>query len=195
MPDTEFNSIYHPNLAGLFALLLILPIAMATGVSHAGEEDAALSVDLGIPRLDEFSSAYVIVKGTPKVESHKKFKASAATVSGMMVEKLNEAGVFESVSAGVPEQASATDLGITLLVDTFKYTGAGRYVGGIMAGKAKMGMLVTLTSGETGETVAEFPLSAVSKRSHGVFGTTTLVQSGRMTERIAQAIARQKRPD
>ena len=86
------------NTAGLFALALILPIAIATGVSHAGEEDAAVPVDLGIPRLDEFSSAYVIVKGTPKVESHKKFKASAATMSDMMVEKLNQAGVFESVS-------------------------------------------------------------------------------------------------
>ncbi len=67
-------------------------------------------------------------------------------------------------------------------------------MGGIMAGKAKLGMLVTLTSGETGETVAEFPLSAISKRSHGVFGTTTVIQSGRMTEQIAQGITRQKRP-
>jgi hypothetical protein len=185
---------HRSNVAGIFALVVILPIAMSTGVSHAGKEDAAGSVDLEIPRLDEFSSAYVIVKGTPEVESHKKFKASAATLSDMMVEKLNEAGVFESVSAGVPEQASA-DLGITLLVDTFKYTGAGRYVGGIMAGKAKLAMLVTLTSGETGETVAEFRLAAVSKRSHGVFGTTTLIQSGRMTEQVAQAIAREKRPE
>ena len=186
---------HRSNVAGFFALVSILPIAMATDVSHAGEEDAAVSVDLGIPRLDEFSSAYVIVKGTPKVESAKKFEASAATMSDMLVEKLNAAGVFESVSAGIPEQVSATDLGITLLVDTFKYTGGGRYVTGIMAGKAKLAMLVTLTLGETGEAVAEFPLSAVSKRSKGVFGATTVIQSGRMTEQIAQAVARQKRPE
>ena len=181
------------KVAGLCALILIVPMAMSTGVSHAAEEDAADPVDLGIPRLDEFSKAYVIVKGTPEVESNKKFQASAAALSDMLIEKLNAAGVFESVGAGAPEQSSTTDLGITLLVDTFKYTGSGRYMTGIMAGKAKLGMLVTLASGDTGETVAEFPLLAVSKKRKGVIGATTVIQSGRMTEQIAQAIATQKR--
>ena len=173
----------------LVVTMVVLHLALAPAVS-----DDEAGMDFGIPRLDEFDNVTVVVTGTPEVMKKKKFDTASANVSSALVEKLDAAGVFENVSADVPAGASATDLIVRLLIDDLKITSkGGRFMGGVSAGKARLGLEVSLTAGESTEPLAQFSLSSVSKQKHGVFGGTTGKQIEGMTDRISSAIIEQKR--
>lgn len=186
---------HRPSITSLFTIALILTVVLGVVLSYASEEgEAPSSSELGIPRLDKYDSVYVSVGGTADVESHKKFKKVSAILQDTLAKKLKDSDVFQNVSTKKPEQTSASDLVISLSVNKFVYTGGGgRIMGGIMAGKAKLGMLVSLTDGESGETLVESPLSTTSKLKHGVFGGTTQRQINKMTDIIAEEIIAQKK--
>ncbi|MGB3562626.1 MAG: hypothetical protein WBH85_16505 [Thermoanaerobaculia bacterium] len=176
--------------------LVVILVAFHGALAYAVDQDVAGTdspAPFEIPRLDDFNNVSVIVTGTPEVKKKKKFYTAAANVSDALVEKLIAARVFENVSAEEPAGASATDLIITLLIDDLKITSqGGRVMGGIAAGKARLGLNVSLTAGDSTEPLAEFYLSSVSKQKHGVFGGTTGRQIEGMTDRIARAIITQK---
>lgn len=181
--------------AGISWLLLVMFSLILTGggISYAGQNIVTSPTALGIPNLERFDNVFISVTGTPEVTSHRKFRKTSKKLSDELIKKLKKARIFSSISSKEPAQMSATDLKITLLINDFKYTSkGGRVMGGMFAGKARLGIRVSLTAAESGEKLADFSLSADSRYKVGMFGDSTPRQIRKMTDHIVEAFILQK---
>ena len=186
------KSAHVPSVKVVMATALLL---LCTTNAAAEKEKVVGASNIEIPSLEQIDEIRVQVRGTESTTAHKKFSKVATGLHEELLKYLKGYGCFENVVSleeGAPFQASALE--IRVLITDFKYTGAGRYVGGIAAGRARLGVEVDIGGSGDGDTLSEFSLSAQSKRIHGAFGTTSVIQVAQISDVIARAVSSQKCP-
>lgn len=131
--------------------------------------------------LSQYRVVYAVVDGTSDVRAKDSYSSSSERLLGQFVADLRAIGKTASIGRAPPGQRA---LEAQLMVTDFNYVGgAARITGGILAGRATLGVTMTLSDPANGAVLGVVSASDSSSHLQGVFGADT--------DRQVQAMARE----
>ena len=168
------------------------PLALAALVM-AG---CAATPSITSERFDADASRYgevqVRVDSDPAMRKLEGYDDTAAELLQHFADQLRASGKFARVTTDAGPPASR-GLDVRLAITSLQYVhGAGRATVGILAGRAVLGVTMTVTDLETGKLLGSISASHASHHGQGVLSPTTSRQAEAIGRQLAEQLARRK---
>ncbi len=170
----------NQNILLCSILTLFLTVGCASNIKEMSHTSAEPSeVDVG-------NKVYFEITTAGDFRSSKNYQSTVDKLKLHIIENLKEQNpsyIFPNSERG--------DNGLLVHIDIkdFRYvSGGARFWGGIIAGKARLSLLVKLSGLETNEVLNETSLGTASELKQGIFGGTTSRQVEAMSVKIVEMI-------
>jgi hypothetical protein len=135
------------------------------------------------PQLSQYRAVYAVIDGASDVRAKDSYSPTSERLLGEFVADLRAIG--KTASFGRAPQGQHA-LEAQLMVTDFNYVdGAARIFGGILAGRATLGVTMTLSDPANGAVLGVVSASDSSSQLHGVFGADTDRQVHAMARELA----------
>jgi hypothetical protein len=167
----------------LFGASIILFVAvLGTGCAAHVQETVSKQTTL---RQEHTSNIYLSVSGQPAVVASDGYESSIEELLNVLSEKIKTAIPSARVENGDASVSHTQGLKAKLTIEDFRYvSGFGRFMTGIMVGKARLQVRVELIELGTNQKIGESSFGTSSQTKEGILGGTT----SRQIEAVADSI-------
>ncbi len=167
----------------LFGASTILLVAiLGTGCAAYVQETVSKPTTL---RQENTSNIYLSISGKPAVVESDGYESSTEELRNVLSEKIKAAIPSAHVENGDASAPHTQGFKAKLTIEDFRYvSGLGRFMTGIMVGKARLQVRVELIELGSDRKIGESSFGTSSQTSEGIFGGTT----SRQIEAVADSI-------
>jgi uncharacterized protein YceK len=166
------------------AFAVMFAVAMLAGCAAVPTVDSSKPITGNIA---QYKSVQVIVDGTDQMRQTAGFEATSAALRDEFTANLRAAGQFTAVGSAAPASGG---LVARLVITELNYVhGATRGAVGILAGRAILQVVMTVTEKDTNAVLGEVRASHSSSHAQGVFSPVTSTQVTAIAKEFAQKLS------
>jgi hypothetical protein len=159
-------------------------ILLAAGCAATPMVDGRIAADLA-----PYTMVQVLVEPDPAVRGAHGYDVTAAELAQQFIDNVRAGG---KAAVPGPGFAEGRVLEAKLTIRSLSYvSGAGRGMGGIMAGRAVLAVTMTLTDKQTGAVLGAANAQHSSSHGQGVFSPTTARQVTAIAKELASRVTKQ----
>lgn len=164
------------------ASVILFVTILGTGCAAHVQETVSKAATV---RQENISNIYLSISGQPSVVESDGYESSTEELRNVLSEKIKAAMPSAHVENGDASASHAKGLKAKLTIEDFRYvSGFGRFMTGIMVGKARLQVRVELIELGSNQKIGESSFGTSSQTKEGILGGTT----SRQIEAVADSI-------